>query len=216
MSLKLGKSFNRSYSLRIPILDGYYNIGLYYDKKSTFLLFRVDPDFSHSSFQRNVKINMFKNLEQSKFCETFIDLHNYRKNTLDISNQYDKIKDDYTHDVSLMLNESIILSKVELYDKDVFDTLNIYGFTMNSYVDEFIFIITERHNVLKRLGKKIVRTSGLQIATTPALDLMDEYCCEKRIVSTEAKDGFIVHGSSDETIKFSDAEKEAIKDESIS
>lgn len=214
MSLKLGKSFNRSYNLRLPILDGYYNIGMYFDKKSTFLLFRVDPDFSHSSFQRNVKINMFKNLEQSKFCETFIDLHNYRKNTLDISNQFDKIRDEYTHDISLILNESITLSKVELYDKDVFDTLNIYGFTINSYIDEFIFIITERHNVLKRLGKKIVRTSGLQIATTPSLELLDEYSSERRTISSDAREGFKTHGSSENIIKFSDAEKEAIKDES--
>ena len=214
MSLKLGKSFNRSYNLRLPILDGYYNIGMYFDKKSTFLLFRVDPDFSHSSFQRNVKINMFKNLEQSKFCETFIDLHNYRKNTLDISNQFDKIRDEYTHDISLILNESITLSKVELYDKDVFDTLNIYGFTINSYIDEFIFIITERHNVLKRLGKKIVRTSGLQIATTPSLELLDEYSSERRSISVEAREGFQTHGSSDDIIRLSDAEKEATKDES--
>ena len=84
MSLKLGKSFNRSYNIRIPILDGHYNIGIYFDKKSTFLLFRVDPDFSDSSFKHNIKINMYKNLESSKFCETFIKLHNYRKNTLDI------------------------------------------------------------------------------------------------------------------------------------
>jgi hypothetical protein len=214
MSLKLGKSFNRSYNLRLPILDGYYNIGLYFDKKSTFLLFRVDPDFSHSSFKRNIKINMFKNLEQSKFCETFIGLHNYRKNTLDISNQFDKIRDDYTHDISLVLNESIVLSKVELYDKDVFDTLNIYGFTINSYIEEFIFIIAERHNVLKRLGKKIVRTSGLQISTTPALDMLDEYCIEQKSTTTEARDGFIVHGSPDKVIKLSEAEKEA-KDESV-
>ena len=210
MSLKLGKSFNRSYNLRVPILDGYYNIGLYFDKKSTFLLFRVDPDFSHSSFQRNVKINMFKNLEQSKFCETFIDLHNYRKSTLDISNQYDKIKDDYTHDVSIVLNESIILSKVELYDKDVFDKLNIYGFSLNSYIDEFIFIVTERHNVLKRLGKKIVRTSGLQISTTPALDLLDEYHNERQTTSDAGRDGFKSQRSSEDIIKFSDAEKEVI------
>jgi hypothetical protein len=202
--------------LRLPILDGYYNIGLYFDKRSTFLLFRVDPDFSNSSFQRNVKINMFKNLEQSKFCETFINLHNYRKKTLDISNQYDRIKDEYTHDISLIFNESIILSKVELYDKDVFDTLNIYGFTMNSYNDEFIFIITERHNVLKRLGKKIVRTSGLQIATTPSLELLDEYSDERKRVSCDAKDGFKPHGSSEGIIRLSDAEKEAIKDEPTS
>lgn len=212
MSLKLGKSFNRSYNLRIPILDGYYNIGIFFDKKSTFLLFRVDPDFSHSQFQRNVKINMFKNLEQSKFCETFIELHNYRKNTLDISNQFSKIKDDYTHDISLIVNESITLSKIELYDKDVYDTLNIYGFTMNSYNDEFHFIIAERHNILKRLGKKLVRTSGLQIATTPSLEMLDEYSMERASAST--KDGFEVHGPSDKIIKLSEAEKEATKDES--
>lgn len=213
MSLKLGKSFNRSYNLRVPILDGYYNIGLFFDKKSTFLLFKVDPDFSHSSFQRNVKINMFKNLEQSKFCETFINLHNYRKSTLDISNQYDKIRDDYTHDISMVLNESIVLSKVELYDKDVYDTLNIYGFAMNSYIDEFLFIITERHNVLKRLGKKIVRTSGLQIATTPSLDLLDEYHREQQTTSESGRDGFKSQRSPDDILKFADAEKEAIKDE---
>lgn len=215
MSLKLGKSFNRSYNLRLSILDGHYNVGLFLDKKSTFLLFRVDPDFSNSSFKRNIKINMFKNLEQSKFCETFINLHNYRKKTLDISNQYDKIRDEYTHDISLFFNESIVLSKIELYDKDVFDTLNIYGFTMNSYIDEFIFIIAERHNVLKRLGKKIVRTSGLQIATTPSLELLDEYSNERRNTSEDAKSGFIPHGSSEGIIKLSDAEKEATKDESI-
>jgi len=206
MSLKLGKSFNRSYTLRLPILDGFYNVGIYFDRKSTFLLFRVDPDFHSSTFEHNVMINMFKNLESSKFCETFIDLHNYRKTTLDISNQFEKIKDTYTHDISFILNESITLSKVKLNDKDVYDTLNIYGFTLNSYDEEFIFIITERHNILKRLGKKIVRTSGIQIATKPAIEILDEYHQESRTKwrSTERP-----YSSPDKIIKLSDAEKEA-------
>jgi len=208
MSLKLGKSFNRNYSMRIPILDGHYNIGIYFDKKSTFLLFRVDPDFTNSSFKHNVKINMFKNLESSKFCETFIKLHNFRKNTLDISNQFDKINDNYTHDISFILNETITLSKVHLYDKEVYDTLNIYGFTMNSYIEEYTFIITERHNVLKRLGKKIVRTSGLQIATTPALEFLDEYHEESKI---SWKAGGEQTGHPDKVIKFAEAEQEASK-----
>lgn len=210
MSLKLGKSFNRSYNLRIPILDGNYNIGVYFNKRSTFLLFRVDPDFSDSSFKHNIKINMYKNLESSKFCETFIKLHNYRKNTLDISNQFEKIKDEYTHDVSFILNETIILSKLELFDKDVFDTLNIYGFTLNSYIDEFVFIITERHNVMKRLGKKIVRTSGLQISTSPALNILDEFHKES---SLEMQSGHETRGSTDKIIKLSEAEQEAIKND---
>ena len=149
---------------------------------------------------------MFKNLESSKFCETFIKLHNYRKNTLDISNQFEKIKDEYTHDVSFILNETITLSKLELHDKDVFDTLNIYGFTLNSFIDEYIFIITERHSVMKRLGKKIVRTSGLQIATTPALNMLDEFHQECNV---ESQSGHETVGAKDKIIKLSEAEKEA-------
>lgn len=209
MSLKLGKKFNRSYNLRVPIMDGYYNIGVYFDSRSTFLLFRVDPDFMNTSFKHNIKVNMFKNLESSKFCETFIDLHNFRKNTLDISNQFDKVKDEYTNDVSFIINETLLLTKVELHDREVFDTLNIYGFTINSYSDEFLFIITERHNVVKRLGKKIVRTSGLQIATTPALDVLEDYLKESKI---SGREGIEPRTPTDEIINLSDVEEEAIKD----
>ncbi len=189
MSLKLGSRFNRNYTLRIPFMDGYYNIGIFYDKKSTFLLFKVDPDFSETSeYKHNVKINMFKNLEASKFCEIFTELHNYRKNTLDISNQFNKIKPEYTDDISFVFNESIILAKIEIEEgREVYDCLNIYGLTMNSVMDEYVFIITERHNIIKRLGKKIVRTSGIQIATNPSLQMLDEYEKEKRqkILRTE-------------------------------
>lgn len=201
MSLKLGKSFNRTYKLRIPILDGFYNIGIYFDKKSTFLLFKVDADFSESKFKHNVKINMFKNLESSKFCETFIKLHNYRKTTLDIVNQFDKIKDEYTHDISFVFNESIVLNKITIDEKELFDTLNIYGFTLNSFNDEFIFILTERHNILKRLGKKIVRTSGLQISTSPALQMLDEYNYESKVSGK-----LELKGDSNKIIKLTDEE----------
>jgi hypothetical protein len=180
MSLTLGKQFNRNYNIRIPFLDGFYNIGIFFDKRSTFLLFSVKPDFSSSSFEKNIKVNMFKNLESSKFCETFLDLHNYRKSTLDISNQFEKVKPEYSGDLSFVFNETLTLAKVELHDKSVYDLLNIYGFTINSYLNEFVFILTERHNIVKRLGKKIVRTSGLQIATTPALTTLDDYHGESR------------------------------------
>lgn len=211
MSLKLGKSFNRSYNLRVPISDGYYNIGIFFDSKSTFLLFRVDPDFAESAFKHNVKVNMFKNLESSKFCETFIKLHNYRKHTLDISNQFDRIKDDYTHDVSIITNETITLAKVVLYDREVFDTLNIYLFTMNPYREEFVFLITERHNIIKKLGKKVVRTSGLQIATNPALDMLEDYHKE----SIKVKDVNYTRNVSNEIINLEEAEIEATKKENI-
>jgi len=197
MSLTLGKQFNRNYNIRIPFLDGFYNIGVYFDKRSTFLLFSVKPDFSLSTFEKNVKVNMFKNLESSKFCETFLSLHNYRKSTLDISNQFEKIKPEYSGELSFVFNETITLAKVDLHDKSVYDLLNIYGFTINSYLNEYIFILTERHNIVKRLGKKVVRTSGLQIATSSSLATLDDYHHESREkrLSTE------IRHPSDEIIK---------------
>jgi hypothetical protein len=193
MSLKLGSRFNRNYTLRIPFIDGYYNIGIYYDKKSTFLLFKVDPDFTETSeYKHNIKINMFKNLEASKFCETFTELHNYRKNTLDISNQFNKIKPEYTDDISFVFNESIILAKIEIEDgREVYDCLNIYGLTINQVMDEFVFVITERQNIIKRLGKKIVRTSGIQIATNPSLEMLEEYHKERSQTILRTED--IIH-----------------------
>ena len=174
MGLKLGKSFDRNYNLRLPFSNGYYDIGIFFNRKSTFLLFSVEP--AGVSEGQGVKVNMFKNLESSKFCETFLDLHNYRKNTLDILNQFKAIKPEYFHEVSFILNETLTLAKVEIDDdRTLYDCLNIYGFTLNSYMNEFIYIITERQNIVKKLNRKIVRTSGVQIATGAALKMLNEY-----------------------------------------
>jgi len=175
MSLKMGKTFDRCYNIRVPFLNGFYDLGLYFNKKSTFLLFSVDSNIK-SEESHGIKINMFKNLESSKFCETFLQLHNFRKTTLDILNQFKSIKPEYHQEVSFIHNETITLSKIEIEDnRFLFDCLNIYGFTLNSYMNEFIFILTERQNIVKKLGRKIVRTSGIQIATTQALHVLNEF-----------------------------------------
>lgn len=173
MGLKLGKSFDRNYNIRLPFMNGYYDIGIYFNRKSTFLLFSVEPSLTGDE---GVKVNMFKNLESSRFCETFLELHNYRKNTLDILNQFKEIKAEFYPEVSFILNETLTLSKVEIDDdRTLFDCLNIYGFTLNSYLNEFVYIITERQNIVRNLNRKIVRTSGLQIATGSALKMLNEY-----------------------------------------
>lgn len=176
MSLNLGKSFNRNYNIRLPFLDGFYNIGIYYNTKSSFLLFSVNSDFSQSKdLKHSVKINMFKNIESSKFSETFLELHNYRSKSLDISNQFKMIKPEYELDVNFLFNENISLSKVKSNDNEFFDTLNLYCFTLSGCTNEFIFLIAERQNIISKLEKKVVRSSAIQISTKTSLDLIDEY-----------------------------------------
>ena len=176
MGLQLGKQFDRCYTIRLPFLDGYYNIGLYYNKRSSFLLFRVDPDFvKKRQIDHTSKILMFKNLESSIFCETFLKLHSYRKASLDISNQFQEIKSEYHFDISFILNETINLSRLEVEDRILYDTLTVYGFTLTAYPTEFIYLIAERQNIIKKLNKKVVRTTGLQISTTASLNLVNEF-----------------------------------------
>lgn len=205
MPLKLGRQFNRNYTMRIPFLDGFYNVGVFFDKKTAFLLFSVDPDFSPSRTVHTNKVNMFKNLESSRFCETFLNLHNYRKNTLDISNQFKEIKPEHTGSISYILNETITLAKIELHDREVFDTLNLYGLTLNSHVNEFLFLIAERHHIVTRLGKKIVRTTGMQIATPSSLEMLDSYHEESR---TRRQWEYMRLDAPNKTIKLSDVDKE--------
>ena len=149
---------------------------MFFNKKSTFLLFKVDADFQKSDKTTyGVKINMFKNIESSKFCETFLKLHSYRGENLDILNQFDSIRDEYYSEVNFILNETIILSKVSVGDKTFFDQLMIYGFTLSAFQSEMIFLLAERQNIVRRFSKKIVRTTGIQIATTSAIDMINEF-----------------------------------------
>jgi len=204
MSLTLGKIFNRSYHLRIPFLDSNYNIGVFFSKKSSFLLFDIKPDNSGElSYKRNVKINMYKNLSSSKFCETFLSLHNYKKETLDIVNQFENVKPEYYNEVNFILNETLTLSKINLEDRELFDKVTIYGFTLSAYVNEFVFLIAERQNIVRRLRRKIVRTTALQIATTPALSLLEDFYEESK---TAGKEGTQIRIPSDEIIKLNSLE----------
>lgn len=200
MSLSLGKLFDRNYTMRVPFLDGHYNIGTFFNKRSTNLLFSVEPDFSESNANHGIKINMFKNLKSSKFTETFLNLHNFRKNTLDIMNQFENIKDDYSYEISFILNETLKLSKVDIDGKNLYDVLNLYGFTMTSYSNEFIFIIAERQNILKKLGKKMVRTTGIQISTGAALNLLDEFHQESKTCGQEGTQAKIIIPSDEKKI----------------
>ena len=181
MSLTLGKVFNRNYNLRLPFLNGYYDIGIFYNKISSFVLFQVNSDFSNTDkYESSTKISMFKNLNSSKFCETFLNLYNIKKDTMDIINQFDSIKPEYSMDTNFIINETISLSKIKYDDRIFYDTLTIYGFALASFSNEFIFILAERQNINSKLKKKVVRTTALQISTTSSLNELEEFYQNKQ------------------------------------
>jgi hypothetical protein len=106
------------------------------------------------------------------------------------------------------MNETLNLSKIEIEDdKTLFDCLNIYGFTLNSYQNEFIFLITERQNIVKKLNRKIVRTSGIQIGTSQAIHMLNDYHEESLTAGKAGLEQLVpLDKSIKETIKLSDEE----------
>jgi hypothetical protein len=102
-------------------------------------------------------------------------LHNYKGPKLDIVNQFETIKPEYVSNINFLFNESINLSKIDIDGKTFYDTLLIYGLTLEAYSNEFIFIIAEKQNIVQCLNKKIVRTTAIQIATSNSIGLLNEF-----------------------------------------
>ena len=175
MSLTLGKLFDRNYNLRVSFLDGFYNIGVFFNRKSDFVLFSTEPSFNNNASNVSTKVNMFKNLEASTFCDTFLKLYTFKNNNLDILNQFHNIKEEFQEDIIFTFNEAITLGKVKVHDRELYDTITVYGFTMVSAVDEFLFLIAERQNIKPQVGKKKVRTSAMQIATDNSIEIIENY-----------------------------------------
>ena len=173
MSLSLGKVFNRSHFMRVHFLDGYYDIGIFFTTKNHFVLFNARPVASMVD-NTNVQIQMFKNLEASKFCQVFLDLHSYKSDKLNIRNQIAKVKDGMEKEINLQYNETITLSKIQLSkDKKVSDFLNIHGYTLPNYPSEYLFLVAERCFISRKDNKKVVRTVAIQISTIDTFDFIE-------------------------------------------
>jgi len=175
MALTLGKDVNRSYNLRLPFMDQHVNIGVYFNKFSNLVLFKVDKDSDVSKKVLGVKINFFKNIALSKFANNILDLHNYKNKHIDILNQYIDIKDKYKNEIRNNITENIYLSKYTINeDKDIYESLTLYGFCLNTFPWEYIYIIAERQHIVKKMEKKFVRSTAMQIGVSNSLEFLDQ------------------------------------------
>lgn len=172
MSLTLGKIFDRSYNVRVSINSSEKNIGVFFTRHNSFVLFDIPKD--ENAEQTGCIIRTFKNLKESMFVSTFLDMHDFTAKNLDIRNQYNNIKQTYKNDIRNSINETVIMSKIKLNNDDIYDSLVLYGFTLSCYSEDFLFLIAERQFIHRRLERKIVTSTGLQIATPSGLEFLDE------------------------------------------
>jgi len=174
MSLYLGKSFDRNYNLKVSFLDGFYIVKIFYNKRSLLLLFDIENNNTITS-ETPINIKTFKNLRSSEFCHKFINFYNYNKGSLDIVNQFYGVKPIGENIVNMFINERVVLNRFLIDNNEVFESLFIYGFNLVPYPNEYVFIICERHNIVTRLSKKIVRTTAIEIMTNKTFNFIKEY-----------------------------------------
>jgi len=165
MSLTLGKTFNRQYKARFPFHDYYYDIGIFYHTDVNFNLFDVKPIYTYNSKNiASTNINMFKNIESSDFCMKCLLLKNIDNRLC----EFIKIDPYISSDLIINSNEQIILSESN-YIKII--SFKFEQFDKN---DDFLFILVERKNFLKKYktDKIITTLSGLQISTSKPIEFI--------------------------------------------
>jgi len=165
MSLTLGKSFNRQYKLRLPFRDYFYDISVFYHTDINFNLFDINPIMKYNSNKdlKAVNINMFKNIESSDFCINCLDLKTINNRL----SKYENIKDEWKNDITCVGKERVNISS-DNYLKVITFRIKSY----NNIKDDFIFLLVERKNYLKKYKDDRITTtlSGIQIATNSPID----------------------------------------------
>jgi len=180
--LTFGNKINRRYSLNLSFLNTYATINVHYHKNNSFVGIDLEHDFSKFINEKeDLHYNLFTDIQESIFVNTFLNIINLSCNNLDIKNQFNGIKDEWSHKIFYITNESINLQiiKDEKKHKDFHSMLYIFAFTIEDMTDEFIFLLAERQHIDKISNKKIVRSCGSQLSTKKSLAYLNEYKSNK-------------------------------------
>lgn len=160
-----GSRLNRSYSLYFPFLGEYITVTVFFSKANSSLAFKTTPRYNEQDRDSKLVVSTYKDLKQSIFSSTFLDIKDFKSENLDIRSQFSNILPDFKEKIQYVSNESIKLSKVQTDNGTFENLLFLYAFTFNDYVDDFLYLLAERQHIDTILNKKIVRTSAIQIST---------------------------------------------------
>jgi len=125
---------------------------------------------------KNGELNsqIYRDLRQSSFASTFLDIRDLKSSNLDIRCQFSNILPNFKDKIQYFSNETIKLSKVQTSNGPFESVLYLYVFGFSDYPDDFIYCLAERQHIDTVIGKKLVRTSAIQISTKDCLENMNK------------------------------------------
>ena len=167
--ITFGNKLNRRYSLFFPFMDTHGILDVYFHKNSSFLGINLENRFFQYIKEHKSWYHIYRDISKSQFCQTFLDIQNKTTEHLDIKNQFYDIQEHHKGKIQYLANETIKVSKVDIGGKSFTSFLYLYLFTIDSYEEEFVYLIAERQHIDIPLEKKIVRTCGVQVCTDQRL-----------------------------------------------
>lgn len=171
--LTFGNKFNRSYGIQVPFRNGYASVTVFFNKTNTYIGFVTDNRICQMCRDNEVKTQIYKDITQSSFAKTFLDIQNMNTPNLDIRNQFCNILPKHRQAIQYLGNETIKLAKVEAPNGKVFEScLYIYILGFTDYDGDFLYFLAERQHIDISINKKLVRTGAIQISTLDCLDNM--------------------------------------------
>lgn len=161
--LTFGPKINRSYSLHLPFNKSFVTVELMFNKMNSYLGFNIDHKTFNEVQSNKIHYSLFRDIRQSSFSTTFLDIRNFKTKNLDVENQFHNIYPDFQNKIGYCANETIKLCKVRTKGGEFDSVIFIYVFNIIDYGDEFLYIIAERQHIDVALDKKVVRTCGAQL-----------------------------------------------------
>lgn len=143
-----------------------------FNKQSSALQFSVNQNSENG--KEKIFASMYRNLDDCKFCQTFFQLQSMKDDRYDYRFKFAGINRVFERDVFRFSKEKLDL---QLPDKNrsTNNYLLILGWKLYDMEDDIIFYFVQRrcYNNISRLN--ILRTMGLQFATSRGIETLDKY-----------------------------------------
>jgi hypothetical protein len=171
--LTFGSKFNRSYGIHVPFRGTYVSVTVFFNKTNTYIGFVTGNKIGGMCREQEVKTQIYKDLNQSSFATTFLDIQNRKTPNLDIKNQFYNVREKHRDKIQYVGNETIKLAKVEGPNNKTFEScLYLYILGFSDHEGEFLYFLAERQHIDVSINKKLVRTSALQVSSKDCLEDM--------------------------------------------
>lgn len=180
--------FQREYILNLKFLKKYINLSILFNKNNLYTSYHVDQQ-TYCMCKNRYSLNVCFDLKKSRFCQTFLDISDYKSENCDIVNAFNGIFTQYRNLVFYDNQESIHMDKVLMFDSFVENKLDIHVFRLYKFDREFLFCLCSRQYIDNKFKRKIVRSSAFNLMTKDCHSYLDslykKYYVENKFESCE-------------------------------